>query len=168
MQQLRQKDTTATRKQKVSQSQSSRKTPISLAGSEKVGGTQPSKLKQGLASVKDLSPEPPIKKVTPKPMSAAKKKRIEEARKKGPGALMREGLSDILNEKKGGGKMKSKGYKGGGKMKSKGYKAGGKMKSKGYAAGGKMKSKGYKIGGKMSGKPRGVGAAIRGFGKAMK
>ena len=55
-----------------------------------------------MASVKDLPPEPPIKKVTPKPMSA-KKEKIEEARKKGPGALMR-GLSDILNEKKGGGK----------------------------------------------------------------
>ena len=92
------------------------------------------------------TPTPKVKKPTKKPTSAAKKKRIEEAKKKGPGALLREGLSDITGKKTGGGMMKSKGY----------------------AAGGKMKSKGYKIGGKMSGKPRGVGAATRGFGKAMK
>lgn len=141
---LRQKDTSATKSQKVSQSQSSRKTPVSLAGSDKVGGTQ-TKLQRGLASVKD-TPTPKVKKPTKKPTSAAKKKRMEEAKKKGPGALLREGLSDITGKKTGGGMMKSKGY----------------------AAGGKMKSKGYKIGGKMSGKPRGVGAATRGFGKAMK
>ncbi len=149
---LRQKDTSATKSQKVRQSQSSRKTPVSLPGSEKVGGTQ-TKLQRGLASVKD-TPTPKVKKPTKKPTSAAKKKRMEEAKKKGSGALLREGLSDIIGKKAVGGKMKSKGYA-----------AGGKMKSKGYAAGGKMKTKGYKAGGKTC---RGMGVALRGGGAVSK
>lgn len=39
---IRKNDMSATRSQKVKQSQSSRKTPVSLAGSKKVGGTQKS------------------------------------------------------------------------------------------------------------------------------
>ncbi len=42
LREIRKKDASATRSQKVSQSQSSRKTPVSLAGSKKVGGTQKS------------------------------------------------------------------------------------------------------------------------------
>ena len=42
LKEIRKKDTSATRSQKVRQSQSSRKTPVSLAGSKKVGGTQKS------------------------------------------------------------------------------------------------------------------------------
>lgn len=40
LKEIRNKDTAATKSQKIKQSQSSRKTPISLAGSSKVGGTQ--------------------------------------------------------------------------------------------------------------------------------
>jgi len=40
LKEIRQKDAAATKSQKVRQSQSSRQTPVSLAGSAKVGGTQ--------------------------------------------------------------------------------------------------------------------------------
>lgn len=147
---LNKMDAEATISQKISEARTKgKKKPVSLAGSEKVGGTQ-TKLQRGLASVKD-TPTPKVEKLTKKPMSAEKKRRIEEAKKKGPGALMREGLSDITGKKAAGGKMKSKGYAAGGKMKSKGYSAGGKMTKK-----------------KMRNKPRGVGVALRGYGKAMK
>ena len=147
---LNKMDAEATVSQKISEARTKgKKKPVSLAGSEKVGGTQTT-LQRGLASVENTAPVE-VKKVTKKPMSAEKKKRVEEARKKGPGALMRDGLSDITGKKAGGGKMKSKGYAAGGKMKSKGYSAGGKMAKK-----------------KMRSKPRGVGVALRGYGKAMK
>ena len=42
LKEIREKDMSATRSQKVRQSQSSRRTPVSLAGSKKVGGTQKS------------------------------------------------------------------------------------------------------------------------------
>ena len=78
------------------------KGPVSLGGSAKVGGTAKSKLQEGLESV-GKTKSPKVKKTVSKPMSAAKKKRVEEARKKGSGALIREGLSDI---KAYGGKVK--------------------------------------------------------------
>ena len=161
-----------------------------------------SKLKQGLKSALKGPKSKAGKKVRAKPPSKEKIKRMDEARRKGKGALMREGLSDIAFpdaiqrvkrmalkpaarnkklievykkygrkvpkslimpvSKKGGGKMKTKGYAAGGKMKSKGYAAGGKMKSKGYAAGGKMKTKGYAAGGKMNTKGKAAGGKKKG------
>jgi len=51
LREIRNKDAAATKSQKIKQSQASRKTPVSLAGSSKVGGTQ-SKLKQGKVTKK--------------------------------------------------------------------------------------------------------------------
>lgn len=123
LKELSKKDVLATMQQKARQSASSRKKPVSLAGSPKVGGTQTpkSKLQKGLESVKDTK-SPSVKKVTKKPMSAEKKKRVEEAKKKGSGALMREGLSDIKKKSYGGGMTTKKTVKrqGGSSIKPKG------------------------------------------------
>ena len=91
---LKSSDETATIRQKQAQSTSRSKKPVSLAGSPKVGGTTKSKLQEGLESV-GKTKSPKVKKTVSKPMSAAKKKRVEEARKEGSGALIREGLSDV-------------------------------------------------------------------------
>ena len=101
---LKKNDETATMQQKARQSASRRKKPVSLAGPKEFGGSGKSKLQKGLESV-EKSKSPKVKKTVSKPMSAAKKKRVEEARKKGSGALMREGLSDI---KAYGGKVTKK------------------------------------------------------------
>tara|TARA_R110000796_G_C14502460_1_gene429023 strand:- start:25 stop:561 length:537 start_codon:yes stop_codon:yes gene_type:complete len=101
---LKKNDETATMQQKARQSASSRKKPVSLAGPKEFGGSGKSKLQKGLESV-EKTKSPKVKKTVSKPMSAAKKKRVEEARKKGSGALIREGLSDI---KAYGGKVTKK------------------------------------------------------------
>jgi hypothetical protein len=101
---LKKNDEKATMQQKARQSASSRKKPVSLAGPKEFGGTTKSKLQEGLESV-GKTKSPKVKKTVSKPMSASKKKRVEEARKKGSGALIREGLSDI---KAYGGKVTKK------------------------------------------------------------
>jgi hypothetical protein len=159
LREIRNKDAAATKSQKIKQSQASRKTPVSLAGSSKVGGTQ-SKLKQGLASVKD-TPNPKVKKPTKKPTSAAKKKRMEEAKKKGSGALMREGLSDVVNKKKYGSKVTKKAA-GGPAAAAMAHMEARKQRRKQAA-----KDLGTKVL-KRGGTPKGVGCATRGYGKAMR
>ena len=143
------------------------KGPVSLGGSAKVGGKGKSKLQEGLESV-GKTKSPAVKKTANKPMSAAKKKRVEKARKEGSGALMREGLSDV---KANGGKIVKKNAGGMAAMvqakmaenkKEKGEMA--KLGSRTLGYGGKVKKK---MGGKV-GKPKGVGCATRGYGKAMK
>ncbi len=134
---------------------------------EKVGDKGKSKLQQGLESVgKTKIPE--VKKTVKKPMSAAKKKRVEKARKEGSGALIREGLSDV---KAKGGKTVKKNAGGVAAMiqakmaenkKERGEMA--KLGPKTLGYGGKVKKN---MGGKVS-KPKGVGCATRGYGNAMK
>ena len=149
-----------------------------------------SKLKQGLKSALKGPKSKAGKKVRAKPPSKEKLKRMDEARKKGQGALMREGLSDIAfpdaiqrvkrmalkpaarNKKlievykKYGRKVPKSlimpvGKKGGGKMKTKGKAVGGKMKSKALRGGGKMKSKALRGGGKMKTKGYAVGGKMK-------
>lgn len=143
LKEIRQKDTAATKSQKVRQSQSSRKTPVSLAGSEKVGGTQ--KAGGGKMKSKGYAGGGKVK----------HEKALELKKKAGPKTTKNKKKKTKDNDLFGGL------FLGGGYQR-------GTMPGDTFKAGGKIKSKGYKVGGKMSGKPRGVGAATRGFGKAMK
>jgi len=131
--------------------------------------TKPNKGGPGMAGIKP--PKGPMS-----PMAAAAKLSAKEE-------------DEMPIKRKGGGMMKTKGYKAGGKMKTKGYKAGGKLPMvkdpktgkmiPAYAADGKgkmmsggpvkkMKTKGYAKGGMMKSKGYAKGGKVRGAGIARK